>query len=154
MARCTALVEIRKGIRLRPGQFRTEPFLLHLAELGLPLRSKALDWLLANERNDSAPAIYQQALLHLAVGRDREAYRRRCELLLRRFEKAGDMYDATQSARACGLPGMIGIASDWARSRARVLSPNSSRVSGRGPMKARPSARQRRANAAFSARKP
>ena len=41
------------------------------------------------------------------------------------------------------------------RARApRTLSPNSASVSGRGPTKARPSARQRRAKAAFSARKP
>jgi tetratricopeptide (TPR) repeat protein len=97
------LVEIREGIRLRAGQFRTEPFLMHLAELDPPLRSRALDWLLAYERSDSAPSIYQQALLHLAVGRDREAYRRRCEVALRKYEKAGDPHEATQTVRACGL---------------------------------------------------
>ena len=53
-----------------------------------------------------------------------------------------------------GLPGMIGMPREYARSRARVLSPNSASVSARGPMKAMLSSRHRLAKAAFSDRTP
>ena len=45
---------------------------------------------------------------------------------------------------------MTGMPRDWARSRARVLSPKRSSVSGRGPMKTRPSSAHRWAKPAFS----
>ena len=52
------------------------------------------------------------------------------------------------------VPASTGTEHRRARSRAATLSPKSSRTSGDGPTKTRPSSAHRRANAAFSARKP
>ena len=58
------------------------------------------------------------------------------------------------SASGSLLPGTTGIPNDCARSRAFTLSPNNASAAADGPMKAMPSAVQRSANGAFSARKP
>ena len=56
--------------------------------------------------------------------------------------------------RAPRRAGDDGNACFSAKARAATLSPNSARAAGEGPMKRRPSARQRSANLAFSDRKP
>mmetsp|Transcript_110887 Transcript_110887/g.294618 ORF Transcript_110887/g.294618 Transcript_110887/m.294618 type:complete len:522 (-) Transcript_110887:212-1777(-) len=73
-----------------------------------------------------------------------------CRLLSLAFRKAC----ASSKDRHKVLPGRTGTLAFMANSRALVLSPNRSRCSGRGPMKAMPSSPQRRAKSTFSAKKP
>ena len=67
---------------------------------------------------------------------------------------------SAKKARACSFvtgpcePANTGIPQRMASRRAAVLSPNSSSVSGAGPMKTTPASAHIAANAAFSLRKP
>jgi hypothetical protein len=55
---------------------------------------------------------------------------------------------------AVSLPDTTGMPSERANSRAATLSPNSDSASAGGPTNIRPASSQRRANVAFSDRKP